>query len=368
MGKILGAYRKEMSKCDIIIPVWDQLEITRECVDSILRNTDYPYRVIIVDNGSLPPTRDYLAGLEGVKDLDLLLIRNDRNLGFVKAVNQGVVASDAPYLCIMNNDTIAAGGWLSEMINVMEANPSIGLLNPSSNTSGQFPEERSIDDYALTLKPFKGKIQELYTCRGFCMVVTREVIARVGLLDEVYHIGYFDDTDYCKRAQRLGYKTARAKAAYVYHKENVSFKVLKNNKDLFGDNEKIFFERWERHVRVGYFIDSPSLNAKVDAIATSVARNGHQIIIFLKKGLNWPVIIDHFDIRRMNVNPVFFGIVSMYQILKRKEKKKLEVLLTDNRLFGRLLEMTKGLHGAEVITGPDEKGLLELLGQRSKVF
>lgn len=357
-----------MSKCDIIIPVWNQPEVTRECIDSILRNTVYPYRLIIIDNGSEAPTQNYLSGLKENKSLDLLLIRNDKNLGFVKAVNQGLVVSDAPYLCIMNNDTIAAPGWLEEMVSVIERNPSIGLLNPSSNTSGQFPGEKSIAEYALALKELKGQIQELYTCRGFCMLVKREVIERVGLLDEIYHVGYFDDTDYCKRAQRLGYKTARAKAAYVYHKENVSFKTLKDNKELFSNNEKIFFGRWGRHVRVGYLIDRPSSGDKADEIATSVARHGHQITIFLRKGLNWPVAIDHFDIRRVDVNPALFGIASIYKILKRKKKKKVEVLLTDSKPFGRLLDVAKPLHGADVIVGPDKERVLALLERKSKVF
>ncbi len=357
-----------MSKCDIIIPVWNQLEVTRECVDSILKNTDYPYKLIIIDNASDEPTRGYLLSLEGHSGLDLLLIRNDKNLGFVKAVNQGIAASDAPYLCIMNNDTIAASGWLGEMIKVKETNPSIGLLNPSSNTSGQFPVNRSIEDYAETLKQCRGQIQELYTCRGFCMIVTRDVIKRVGLLDEIYRVGYFDDTDYCKRAQKLGYKTARAKASYVYHRENVSFKTLKNNKDLFSDNERIFFKRWGRHVRVGYFVDRPSSAGKVDNIATNVARNGHQIAVFLRKPLEWPVVIDHFDIRRVDLGPLFFNLTSICKILKRKKKKKLEILLTDNKLFGEMLNMTKSLHRADVIIDPDTEAVLKLLEEKSKIF
>lgn len=357
-----------MSKCDIIIPVWNQLDVTRECVNSILKNTDYPYRLIIIDNASDAPTREYLDSLTQEKNLDFLLVRNDKNLGFVKAVNQGIAAADAPYLCIMNNDTIATVGWLGEMIDVMIANPAIGLLNPSSNTSGQFPGDMSIDEYAATLKPLKGQIQELYTCRGFCMIVTREVIRRVGLLDEIFHVGYFDDTDYCKRAQKLGYKTARAKASYVYHKENVSFKTLKNNKDLFTDNERIFFKRWGRHVRVGYFMNTRRSDKKINDIATDVARNGHQITIFLKKGLEWPVAIDHFDIRRIDISPFLFNVTSLYKILKRKKKKKLEILLTDNKLLGRMLQLTKNLHGADVVVDPRKEEVLQLLERRSKIF
>lgn len=355
-------------RCDIIIPVWNQLEVTRDCVNSIVKHTDYPYRLIIIDNASESPTADYLKNLKCEKYLDLLLIRNEKNLGFVKAVNQGIAVSDAPYLCIMNNDTIATAGWLDEMVAVIEADPVIGLLNPSSNTSGQFPGDATIDEYAASLKPLKGQIQELYTCRGFCMLVKREVIDRVGLLDEVYHIGYFDDTDYCKRSQGMGYRTARAKASYVYHKENVSFKAHDNNTELFRSNEKIFFERWGRHVRIGYFLDRIGSKSDVDDIAISVARQGHQILFFIKNGLEWPVSIDHFDIRRFPVNPLLFNLVSVYKILKRKKKKPVEVLLTDNASFGSLLAALKGLHGADVMIRPRKEEVLALLAKKSKQF
>lgn len=356
-------------RCDIIIPVWNQLEVTRECVDSIVMHTKREFRLIIIDNASEPDTAAYLDGLKGEKWLDPLLIRNGKNLGFVKAVNQGIVASDAPYLCIMNNDTIATEGWLEEMISVVKARPEIGLLNPSSNTSGQFPGPgQSIDGYAASLKPLNGEIQELYNCRGFCMLAKRATINRIGLLDEVYHVGYYDDTDYSKRAQKLGYRTARAKAAYVYHKENVSFKMLDNNSDLFKSNERIFFERWGRHVRVGYVLDKAGDRAGIDDIAISVARSGHQILLFMKKGLEWPVSVDHFDIRRFEVNPVFFTPVAIYKILKRRKKKPIEVLLTDNPAFGAIMKSMKALHGADVMVSPRKDELMALLEKKSREF
>ena len=349
-----------MDRCDIIMPVWNQLEVTKECVDSIMKTTAYPYRLIIIDNRSDAETKKYLEGLKENKNLNLLLIRNNQNLGFVKAVNQGIRVSEAPYLCIMNNDTITTNRWLGEMVSVMEANPGLGLVNPSSNTSGQFPGNLSVDEYGLQLKCFKGDIQELYTCRGFCMVVRRKVIDDVGILDEAYNIGYFDDTDYCKRAQAHGYRTARAKGAYVYHKENTSFKKMKDNSRLFADNEKMFFKKWGRHVRVGYFLDELSRN-KIDDIAIGVARGGHQILIFMKKDMAWPVSLDHFDIRRIDMNPLFFVPLSIYQILKRKRKKKLDFLLTDNKAFGFCLNAIKILHESKVFVNPDKRVLLEAM-------
>ncbi len=356
-------------RCDIIIPVWNQLEITRDCINSILKNTDYPYGLIVIDNGSNEETSDYLNGLKERKDLNLTLIRNNENLGFVKAVNQGIKVSDAPYICIMNNDTIATSGWLKEMVKVMESKPEIGLLNPSSNTSGQFPAEgESVDDYALSLRRYRGEVQELYTCRGFCMILRQKVIERVGLLDEIYHLGYFDDTDYCKRAQGAGFRTARAKAAYVYHRENVSFKKLEDNKKLFKANERIFFERWGKQVKVGYFMNRADLNGHLDDIAINVARSGHQILIFLKKGLTWPVSLDHFDIRRFDLEPIFFDVVSLYKIFKRKSKKKLDVLLTDDNVLGAILKFTRKLHESDVMVNPRKNELFELLKEKSKEF
>jgi GT2 family glycosyltransferase len=354
------------NRCDIIIPVWNQLDVTRACVDSIVSHTAYPHRLIVIDNASGDETADYLDSLKLDKRLDMLLIRNARNLGFVRAVNQGIGSSDAPYLCIMNNDTVATDGWLDEMVRVMESDPGLGLVNPSSNTSGQFPGNMTVDEYARTLAPLAGKVQELYTCRGFCMLVKREVIDRVGLLDEIYHIGYFDDTDYCKRAQRLGYRTARAKASYVYHKENISFKNLANNSELFEANKRIFYERWGRHVRVGYLVDRVRSRDLMDDIAVSTARRGHQIIFFIRDGLDWPVGLDHFDIRRYPVNGALFGPISIYKIFKRRAKKPIEIVLTDSALLGAVLRATARLHGADVLVSPAKEALMELLEKRSK--
>src|SRR3990167_9235110 len=123
--------------CDIIIPVWNQLEFTKNCIDSISKNTR-DFRLIIIDNASDSQTRDFLGALKDRGD-PILLVRNEQNLGFVKAANQGMRLSDAPYICLLNNDTLVTAGWLEEMVSILEKNPNIGLLNPSSNTLGQRP-------------------------------------------------------------------------------------------------------------------------------------------------------------------------------------------------------------------------------------
>ncbi len=356
-------------RCDIVIPVWNQLEVTGECVDSIVKHTDYPYRLIMIDNGSGSLTQKYLKDMKEKRAPDLHLIRNDENLGFVKAVNQGLSASTAAYVCVMNNDTLATDGWLAEMVRVMESDAGLGLVNPSSNTSGQFPAKgESIDDYAAGLKPLRGETQELYTCRGFCMLIKREVLDWLGGFDETYSIGYFEETDYCRRARAKGYGMVRAKASYVYHREGVTFREIGDNKKIFKQNEKIFFERWGRRLRVGYFVGGADPAARVNEIATGVARSGHQAHIFLKAGLDWPVNIDHFEIRRRDLPSIFFGAAALYKILKRRKKKRLDLILTDDPVFGNILKFLKFLHGSDVLVNPTRDMLLTVLGAKARQF
>ncbi len=358
-----------MQTCDIVIPVWNNLRLTADCVDSIAKNTSCPYRLIIIDNASDKETAEYLEGLKAEAPARIMVVRNSSNLGFVKAVNQGIKASSAPYICIMNNDTLATKGWLEEMMAVMQSNQKIGILNPSSNTFGDIPPSNvSIEDYALGLDLLKGRVQELYACRGFCMLMRREAVERIGLFDEIYDLGYFEETDFSKRAERLGFGIARAMGAYVYHKEHATFDKLEDTRRLFKRNEEIFFKKWGRPVKVGYFVDNLNSKRRIDEIAAQTARTGHQMLIFLKKGLEWPITIDHYEIRRFDMNNFFFGIASIYKVLKRKRKKKIDILLTDNRLLGAVLKSIKGLTEAEVLINPDREALFSLIRAGSKRF
>lgn len=354
-----------MDRSDIIIPVWDQLEATAECIDSILRNTNRPYRLIVIDNGSAPDTRGYLERLKNKYGLDVRLVRNEKNLGFVRAVNQGLAASEAPYICVMNNDTVAASGWLEEMISVMQRHPEVGILNPSSNTFGDVPGPGSVEEHASQLKRYAGLIQELYTCRGFCMLLRRRVFEALAGFDESYTIGYFEETDYCMRAQRAGFRIARALGSYVYHKERVSFNALKESGGLFEKNEKIFFERWPRPIRVAYLVDGSGREDKVDIISSGIARMGHQVLIFLKKGLGWPVKLDHFDIRRVDIGALFFPFVSVCKIFARRKKKKIDVIFVDNAALGLFMNICRFLHGSAVFTDPQPDKLPKALVSRS---
>ena len=234
-------------RCDIIIPIWNQLEFTKDCIDSIARNTGYPYRLILIDNASDKDTRDYLESVKNSKSLDVILIRNEKNAGFIKAVNQGLNKSDAPYVCIMNNDTIPAHGWLNRMVDFAESHPDAGLINPQCNGHMNSP----IEVYAKSLEKNKGVYMEMNQCQGFCMLVKRELINKIGLLDEAFGIGGFDDTDYSMRAHKAGYKSVSIYDSYVYHRLHASFNKSGDREDWVARNQKIYYDKWGKHLRVG---------------------------------------------------------------------------------------------------------------------
>ena len=103
----------EAKGVSIVIPVCNLLGFTRLCIDYIRRNTAMPYQLVIVDNGSTDGTAEYFKELS--KELDVNYLRNEKNLGSIIAINQGIVASKYEYICQMHNDVVVfEKGWPKE--------------------------------------------------------------------------------------------------------------------------------------------------------------------------------------------------------------------------------------------------------------
>lgn len=356
--------------CDIIIPVYNELGITKDCIDSILKNTDCPYRLIIIDNGSQPEVAVYLAGLKGVFH-DFLLIRNEQNFGYVKAINQGIEQSASEFVCLLNNDTVVSEGWLSEMINVANDNVDLGIINPSSNTLAQTPAKgQTIESYSASLKLFKGKWGELGQCSGFCMLIKREVIEKVGILDENYEVGYFEEADYCRKAQKAGYRFARAKAAYVYHVERHTFDKRPDKEELFTKNRKLFESRWGKSLRVVCLISKPPKDTidkdEIEQIILSSAQDNHRVYVFIKNKLVSRFnIAEHSNILIYGLHNIFFGFTCLFKIVAKKPKKRFNIILVDNLFFFYALKLFTVFHKARLMFSPHLERAIELSKKES---
>ncbi|MFH1753516.1 MAG: glycosyltransferase family 2 protein [Candidatus Omnitrophota bacterium] len=331
--------------CDIIMPVWNSLKVTKECIESIRSNTSYPYRLIVIDNASDSPVREYLDTLNAEDEISL--IRNKTNRGFVKAVNQGLRASEAPFVCIMNNDTLATNGWLTEMVEVARLRSDIGIVNPSSNNLGQDKGHETLDACGARLKRFKGQYVEMGACVGFCMLIKREVLEAAGDFDEVYEMGNFEETDFCRKAERQGYICVRAKGAYVYHHINASFVKVKNYETSFKKNQEIFYKRWGRTKRDLYILTKRDdrLSGWVAEEAMKKARGGNWVWFFFKDTDDLPNMREHSNIKLVRVPRAFFDWNCVVRILKKK--KRFDSIYSDDPALVNRIKRYGGIHKAE---------------------
>jgi len=338
-------------RCDIVLPIWNKKELTRDCIESIIKNTSYPYRVILIDNASRSETKEYLEGLKQDNRLDVLLIRNEENVGYTAAVNQGIDTSDADFICIQNNDTIVTRGWLGEMVKIAGLKEEIGIVNPESNTLGRCPPDESvggIEKYAEQFLKCKGQYTELGAAVGFSFLMKRSVIDKIGGWDEVFSPGYFDDTDYALRAAKAGYKSVCAKAAYVYHVEHASFRD-KKLEEIFKRNEQIFYERHGKPKRILYVIDKQNKDYYDIVIKKSYdsAKNADWVWIFIKRSMPALSMPEHGNIRLFVFSPGLFILKAVYRILMR-QKKKFDFIYVVNPGLEKILKILKFIHKAEI--------------------
>jgi len=338
-----------MSICDIVIPVWNQLEDTKECVESIERNTLFSYRLVIVDNGSGEKTAAYLRALAKRRPKRLLLIRNEKNEGFVKAVNKGISLSKAEFVCILNNDTLVTSGWLKALINVIKRDASIGIVNPSSNTLGQrLSKGKTLRQHAEDIKDGRGLFVETGSAFGFCMLARRKLFDEIGLLDTAYGLGNFDDTDLSLRAKKNGYKTVRAFASYVHHKEQRSFNLLKRFKSDFAENRRIFEAKWGRTKRaivVVRDINPESLDC-LEGILKKHTGEKSWVYIISPEFDTIKFFERYSNLTFYHFNRLFYTFAFLKILFK---KKRPDFIYSDNAVFSHFLGTCRVFRAAETL-------------------
>ncbi len=312
--------------CDIIIPIYNRLDLTKRCLMSIVDTTRAPYRLILIDNGSDPSTASFLEDFKR-SNKDALLVRNRNNLGWVKAANQGIRLSGAAYVCLMNNDTVVrTDGWLSKLLGLFSVDKTIGMINP------HFEVKKDVSS--------KGRFMEVDFCRGYCLLTKRDVIDRIGLLDEAYGLGYYDDHDYSIRAIRAGFKCVKANDVYVEHVSGSTFSaVFKNDKgrQLHSRNSCIFRSKWGRTLKV-LFIATRSRDKELfSRVLFSLARRQH-IVYFWNPGS--PFAAEHINIRERLLPKYFYAPLVYLKVLLnrlRGEGKRYDIIFTDDKTLARLL-------------------------------
>jgi N-acetylglucosaminyl-diphospho-decaprenol L-rhamnosyltransferase len=228
----------------LVIPVYNQLMHTMQCVESIHRVSDHPGEVVIIDNASTDGTTEYLKGL------DVFVIHNSTNLGCAKAWNQGIRASHGDVVGILNNDIVVTPGWLSGVLNFMERT-GCDIVSPAMREG---PLDYELHKYAESFTA---------SCRramrrgllGACMFIRRTVFDRVGLFDEAFTYGGCEDIDFLWRAQNAGIRAAVTGEAFIHHFGMVTQRAVKrqDSNTYPVHNLEYFCQKWGRTVRGNWF-------------------------------------------------------------------------------------------------------------------
>jgi GT2 family glycosyltransferase/glycosyltransferase involved in cell wall biosynthesis len=244
-----------MSSADgvsIVIPVFNHAEVTVTCLRALVENTTPgEYEVIVVDNGSGRRTQNALQRVSGLR-----LIRNETNLGFVDACNQGAAAARGNYVVFLNNDTVVLPGWMERLRATLASDPQNGavgamLVYPDGRlqeAGGIVWSDGSAWNYGKNDNPEApeyGYVREVDYCSGACLMIKRPLFEQLGGFDARYAPAFYEDTDLCFRIREAGGRVLYQPHSRVLHFEGATAgtDVSSGVKQYQVVNQRKFIER-----------------------------------------------------------------------------------------------------------------------------
>lgn len=235
----------------IVIPAHNQLEYCRQCIESIQIGTTTPYQLILVDNGSTDGVGEYFDAVAGAT-----VVHSSTNLGFAGGVNLGIERATG-HVLLLNSDTLVPRHWLARLLEALESGDDIGMVGPMSNYVSGI---QAIDNLAFTsvdevnafsdnlYREARGQLQDVDRLVGFCMLIREEAVKEVGIFDESFGIGNYEDDDYCIRVRACGYRLCAAHGCFVFHYGNRTFFGLgicgESWDELLEENSRRFQAKW----------------------------------------------------------------------------------------------------------------------------
>lgn len=254
-----------MGRVGIVIINFNSMNYLRITLNSVLRvKTDIPFSIGVIDNGSCAEERD--ACERHIKELknqypesEIVFYDAGKNLGFSGGNNvvieEFLKDASISHICLLNSDVVVSDYWLEYLLE-----KNCDVIGPVTNAAGNeqtIPidyEVQADDDALLSVNEYAGKRHVCY--RGyvtetdlvtfFATVFKREVIETIGLLDEQFYPGSYEDDDYCIRILKAGYKINIARDCFLHHFGSGSFAKLdmENRKNIGNVNRERFEKKW----------------------------------------------------------------------------------------------------------------------------
>lgn len=241
------------SNIAIVILTWNGLKYTRRCLESLdLSSLPTWVEVIVVDNGSIDGTVEYLRKINNIR-----LIENKQNLGYSRAVNIGIQAAQPDSdIVLLNNDVeLIETDWLDRLSKAAFTKDNLGIVGVKivqddgtlQHCGAYLPLDTYWGQQIAGGEVDIGQYAGIFECESVvfaCVYIKRTVINAIGLLSEDF-FAYFEDTDYCLRARRNGIQVAMCGDIRVRHTESSSTKENNvSHNDIFLKSQQTFKNKW----------------------------------------------------------------------------------------------------------------------------
>jgi len=255
---------------DVVVPLHDAREDVQRCLASVLRHGTGDFRLVVVDDASTDPVLvawlDHLAQNES----RVVLMRSAVNQGFVKSANRGMNADSTRDVLLLNSDTAVPAGFLDRLRDAAQHTERTGIVSPFTNdgtilslprwmVANPLPDGLDLDAFdALVAGTSPRRRPEIVTAHGFCMLIRRDLLDRVGVFDEAFGRGYGEENDLCERAKAAGFEIRACDDLFVWHRGSASFSG--ETDALKAANLEVLGSRHPRyHADVQHFIGSNPL-------------------------------------------------------------------------------------------------------------
>ena len=247
-GKALQLPHSESPKVTIVLVFYNQAHLSLLCLESIIEHAE-DVEVVIVDNASSDDTNKLLDLIEGA-----VIIRNDDNLGFVKAVNQAANVASGEQILLLNNDASLEPDAISIATETLESSEDIGavggkilLLDGSLQEAGSLIwRDGSCSGYGRGDNPNKPEYmfrRDVDYCSGAFLLFSKQDFDALGGFDEDFAPAYYEESDFCVRLKKAGKRTVYEPRAIITHFEFASTGGMNKASELQQQHRKLFCEK-----------------------------------------------------------------------------------------------------------------------------
>ncbi|MDB5451095.1 MAG: putative S-adenosylmethionine-dependent methyltransferase/MSMEI2290 [Phenylobacterium sp.] len=268
-GDRLALPTSETPEVSILLVLFNQAELTYQCLRSLQFALDAPSELIVVDNSSSDRTGELLDRIDGAR-----VIRNTENLHFLRGVNQGAALARGASLLLLNNDTRVTPGSVAAAVARLEAEPDLGavggkieLLDGALQEAGSIIwNDGSCVGYGRGEDPWAAEFQfrrDVDYCSGAFLMVRRDLFERLGRFDDAFAPAYYEETDLCMRIREAGFRVAYEPQVHISHFEFGSSTNTEAALALQQDHQQLFANRHAKALMASHRATGHALEARL---------------------------------------------------------------------------------------------------------